>query len=99
MFRNALLAASAIFMALLFFLLGQLRFLVPWRDLIVHRYWPEIAGFCLVLFVNLVAVIMLFERKFLLKDAGRKLAHFDKQVHTGQHALSAEIAQLEAEEE
>lgn len=99
MFRNALLAATATFLALLFFLLGQLRFLVPWRDLIVRQYWPEIAGFCLVLFINIMAGIVFLERKFFLKDAGRKLAHFDKQVHTGQHALSAEIAELESEEE
>jgi hypothetical protein len=99
MIANALLAATAILLALLFFLMGQLRFLVPWRDLIVHNYWPAIALYCGLLMVNIMAAVVFVQRKFFLKDAGRKLVHFDKQIHTGQHALSLEFAELTEQEE
>jgi hypothetical protein len=99
MVANALLAATAIFLALLFFLMGQLRFLTPWRDLILRTYWPGIAIYSVLLLVNVIAVVVLVQRKILLKDAGRKLVHLDKQIHTGQHELSEEFAELGTQEE
>jgi len=99
MIANALLAATAILLALLFFLMGQLRFLIPWRDLILHSYWHAIALYSGLLFVNIVAFVVFVQRKFFLKDAGRKLVHFDKQIHTGQHALSMEFAEMATQEE
>ncbi len=99
MIANALLVATAIFLALLFFLMGQLRFLIPWRDYILHQYWPAIALYCGMLFVNVTAVVLVFQRKVLLKDSGRKLAHFDKQIRSGQHPLSDEIREISPEEE
>jgi len=99
MIANALLAATAIFLALLFFLMGELRFLIPWRDLIVHTYWRAIALYGGLLFVNVMAAVIFIQRKFFLKDAGRKLAHFDKEIHTGEHPLSAEFAELTTEED
>jgi hypothetical protein len=99
MIANALLSATAILLALLFFLMGQLRFLIPWRDLILHTHWHAIALYLSLLFVNVIAAVVFVQRKFLLKDAGRKLVHFDKQIHTGQHALSTEFAELAAQEE
>ena len=99
MFANALLVATAIFLALLFFVMGQLRFLVPWRDTILHSYWPAIAVYSLLLFVNVMGAVIYLQRKFFLKDAGQKLVHIDKQIHSGQHDLSQEFAALKSEEE
>lgn len=100
MIANAALVTSIVFLALIFFLSSQLRFLTPWRDLILHQYWQAIAFYCGLLFVNLFAAVIYLQRKFLLKDAGQKLAHFDKQIHSGNHTLSAEIREfLEQEEE
>lgn len=99
MIANALLAAIAIGLALLFFLMGQLRFLIPWRDLILRNYLPAIALYCGLLIVNIIALVIFIQRKFFLKDAGRKLVHFDKQIHTGQHALSLEFSEMTAPEE
>lgn len=99
MIANALLAATAILLALLFFLMGQLRFLIPWRDLIVHDYLTAIAFYCALLMVNIIAAVVFAQRKFFLKDAGRKLVHFDKQINTGQHALSLEFAEMTNQEE
>ena len=99
MIANALLFATAIFLALLFFVMGQLRFLTPWRDLILRQYWPAILTYAVLLFVNVTGVVIFIQRKFFLKDAGQKLVHIDKQIHTGRHELSAEIAELSKESE
>jgi hypothetical protein len=99
MIANAALVTSIVFLGLIFFLMGQLRFLTPWRDLILHEYWRAIAIYCSLLFVNLFAGVIYFQRKFLLKDAGQKLAHFEKQIHSGNHELSAEIQQFVEQKE
>ncbi len=99
MIANAALVTSIVFLGLIFFLMGQLRFLTPWRDLILHQYWQAIAIYCGLLFVNLFAAVIYFQRKFLLKDAGQKLAHFEKQIHSGNHELSGEIETFLIEEE
>jgi hypothetical protein len=92
MIANAALVTSILYLALLFFVMGQLRFLTPWRSLILHQYWQPIAVYSALLIVNLFGGIIFIERKLLLKDAGRKLVHFDKQIHSGEHGLSNEIA-------
>lgn len=99
MFANALLVATAIFLALMFFVMGQLRFLVPWRDTLLRMYWPGIAVYSTLLFVNVMGAVIFLQRKFFLKDAGQKLVHIDKQIHSGQHELSHEFAELKSEEE
>jgi hypothetical protein len=38
MLANALFVAVVIFLALAFRLMGQLRFLIPWRALLWHEY-------------------------------------------------------------
>jgi hypothetical protein len=99
MFANALLVATAIFLALMFFVMGQLRFLVPWRDTLLRTYWPGITVYSVLLFVNVMGAVIFLQRKFFLKDAGQKLMHIDKQIHSGQHDLSPEFAELKSEEE
>jgi hypothetical protein len=92
MIANAALVASILYLALLFFVMGQLRFLAPWRRLILQEYWPAIAIYSAQLIVNLFGLVIFVQRKVFLKDAGRKLVHFDKQIHSGEHGLSYEIA-------
>ena len=92
MIANAALVASILYLALLFFVMGQLRFLTPWRSLILHQYWQAIAIYSALLIVNLFGVVIYIQRKVFLKDAGQKLIHFDKQIHSGEHELSNEIA-------
>ena len=99
MIANAALATTVVFLAMLFFLMGQLRFLTPWRDLILRDYWQAIALYSALLFVNLFGLVIWIQRKFLLKDAGQKLAHFEKQIHSGNHELSAEISEFVAQGE
>jgi len=92
MIANAALVSSILYLALLFFVMGQLRFLTPWRSLILHEYWKPIAIYSGLLIVNLFGLVIFIQRKVFLKDAGQKLVHFDKQIHSGEHGLSDEIA-------
>jgi hypothetical protein len=98
MFANAALSASVICLAVLLLAMSQLRFLTPWRDLILHNYWSAIALYISILFLNVFGLAIYVQRKLLLKDAGQKLAHFDKQLREGDHELSAEIAAQFSEE-
>ena len=91
MIANAVFVATLIFLALGFGLMHELQFFIPWRDLIVHCYWRPIALYCGLLFVNILGLTIWIERKFFLRDTGRKLKHFDQEIHTGKSELSAEI--------
>jgi hypothetical protein len=100
MLANAVFVATLLFLALGFWLMHELHFLVPWRDLILHRYWQPIAVYCALLFANILGLTIWIERKFFLRDAGRKLTHLDQEIHSGHSALSNEIrAQFGDDEE
>ena len=100
MIANAVFVATLIFLALGFGLMHELRFLAPWRSLIVHAYLQPIATYCALLFANILGLTIWIERKFFLRDTGRKLRHLDQEIHTGQSELSGEIlAQFGDEEE
>lgn len=83
MIANAIFAATGLVLGLLFLLAGQLRFLIPYRLLLVHHYGTVILIASAVLFVNLTALIFTLGRRFFLKDTGRKLAHFDRELNAG----------------
>jgi hypothetical protein len=83
MIANSLFAATGLTLALLFFLGDQLRFLIPYRFLLVHQYETAILVMVTVLFVNLTGGLFTFGRRFFLKDTGRKLAHFDRELNAG----------------
>jgi len=87
MIANALLLTIALLLALGFWLMGELKFLVPFRHLLLHQYGNVILLSATVFFVNVFAGVYALQRKFFLKDTGRKLTHVDKQVALGQSAL------------
>jgi hypothetical protein len=99
MIANAVFVATLVFLALGFWSMHALGFLVPWRSLILHRYLGSIALYCTLLFANLLGLTIWFERKFFLRDAGRKLKHLDQEIHTGQSELSSEILAQFGDEE
>lgn len=92
MVTNVFFATTILFMAIAFFLLQECEFLIPYRDLLVQVYWPWIAAYAALLFVNIFALIYVAVRKLLLKDTGRKLAHLEKQLRTG-HSISEELTE------
>lgn len=91
MLANAVFVATLIFLALFFWLAREMQFLTPWRSLILHHYLDSIALYCALLFSNILGLTIWIERKFFLRDAGRKLKHLDQEIHTGKSELSSEI--------
>ena len=83
MIANSLFAATGVTLALIFFLGNELRFLIPYRVLLLHQYGPAILLSVAVLLVNLTGGLFTFARRFFLKDTGRKLAHFDRELNAG----------------
>jgi uncharacterized membrane protein len=89
MIANALIVTIALLLALGFWLLGELRFLIPYR----HALLRQCAGVLLVwfeiVFTNVFAAAYAIQRKFFLKDTGRKLSHIDQQVAAGHAPVPA----------
>jgi len=89
MIANALLITIAILLALGFWLMGELRFLVPYKLVLWRAYATPILAYVGILAVNVFTAVFVLIRKFFLKDTGRKLSHLDKQLHVGQTDLPA----------
>ena len=91
MIPNVFLATTVIFLGIGFLLLEECGFLIPYRTLLVEKYGRVIALYGAALFFNLFALIYLVVRKLLLKETGRKLAHVEKQLRTGE-SISEELS-------
>jgi hypothetical protein len=89
MLANALILTIAILLALGFWLMDELKFLIPYKHILLHQYGGFILGWLAVLFMNLFAGIYAVQRKFFLKDTGRKLSHIDQQVAAGHAPIPA----------
>ena len=81
MVANALLLSLAPLLAIAVYLMGELKFLAPYRVFLFREYGWALAIFFGGLFLNLFAGGFVVIRKFFLKDTGRKLSHIDKQFH------------------
>ena len=99
MIANAVFVATLIFLALFFWMMREMQFLIPWRSLILHTCLWSIALYCALLFANILGLTIWIERKFFLRDTGRKLRHLDQEIHTGQSELSSEILAQFGDEE
>ena len=97
MIGNTLLATIAILLAVAFWLLGELKFLIPYRHILIHQYGGVILLWITVLFVNVFAGVYAIQRKFFLKDTGRKLSHVDNQALAGHSTLPSPIETQEPE--
>src|SRR5579863_1959020 len=81
MAANALLLSLSLLLAVAFYLMGELKFLIPYRAFLLREYGWALAVFFGVLFLNIFAGAFVLIRKSFLKDTGRKLSHIDKQFH------------------
>ena len=95
MIANALILTIALLLALGLWLMGELKFLIPYRHILIHQYGAVILAWVAVLFANVFAAVHVIQRKLFLKDTGRKLTHIDKQVAAGQ----SPVPSLEREQE
>jgi hypothetical protein len=87
MIANALLVTIALLLAYLFWLMDQLKFMAPYKDTLVHAYGSLVLISSVVLLLNVFGAALLVQRKFFLKDTGRKLSHLDQQFRVGQIEL------------
>ena len=97
MVANALLLALTFLLGIAFYLMGELKFLVPYRAFLFHEYTGALSIFFGTLFVNFFAGAFVLIRKFFLKDTGRKLSHLDKQLHVGQTDVPAPAFEEESD--
>jgi hypothetical protein len=79
MIANALLVTIAALLAYGFWLMGQLKFMAAYQEVLLHEYATPLLISAAVLFLNVFGAAMLIQRKFFLKDTGRKLSHLDRQ--------------------
>lgn len=95
MIANAILITIAVMLGIAFYLMGELRFFIPFKVVIWRAYSAYILSYCGLLFANVFAAVFALNRKFFLKDTGRKLAHLDKQFNAGQSEVPAEVSDEE----
>lgn len=93
MIATVLIVTFAIFLTFCIYLMGALRFLAQYRDLLWHDYGLAILAYATALFVNVFALVFWLQRRFFMKDTGQKLAHFKKQIRMGESQLSQELAE------
>ena len=89
MIANALLLTIAILLAYGFWLLDQLKFMAPYKSVLIHSYGLTLLAAFAVLFANVFGAALLLQRKFFLKDTGRKLSHLDRQFQVRQVEMPA----------
>ena len=87
MIANAAFLAAMVLLLLTFSVLGPLGFLAPYKGLIVAQYLWVIVGALVIVFLNVFALFYLIARGLFLKETGRKLAHVEKQLRTGDTIL------------
>lgn len=97
MIANSLFITVAIMLALGFWLMGELKFFIPYKTVLLHEYGTVVFAYLGTLFLNLFAGAFALNRKFFLKDTGRKLSHLDKQLHVGQTEVRAPSLEEEAD--
>jgi len=85
MIRNALFASTTALLAVVFLLFERLSFLSRYRQTLFLHCGASLALFAGLLWLNLFAAAWAVNRKFFLKDTGKKLAHLDRhlQAKTG----------------
>jgi hypothetical protein len=89
MIANALLIAVAVLLALGFWLMGELKYFIPYKAVLFEAYRIPILIYVAALFANVFAGAFVLIRKFFLKDTGRKLFHLDKQLQVGETSIPA----------
>jgi len=87
MIANALLLTIALLLAYMFWLMDQLKFMAPYKGVLIHVHGSLVLICSAVLFLNVFGAVLLLQRKFFLKDTGRKLSHLDQQFQVGQIEL------------
>jgi hypothetical protein len=87
MIANALFLTVAILLAYGFWLLDALKFMAPYKAVLFRAYGHVLFLSLAVLFLNVFGAVLTINRRFFLKDTGRKLSHLDRQFQVEQKDL------------
>jgi len=98
MIANSAFLAAMVLMLIMFCVADELTFLVPYRGLILHQYLSIILAALAIVWANLFAAFYLSSRGLFLKETGRKLAHVEKQLRTGD-SIVRDLSERIAEED
>jgi hypothetical protein len=98
MIANSAFLAAMVVILLVFSGLGQLDFLTPYKHAILPRFLWLIVSALVAVFLNLFALFYLTARGLFLKETGRKLAHIEKQLKTGDTVVRDLSERLAGEE-
>ena len=96
MIANALLLTIAVLLAYGFWLMDQLKFMAPYKSVLFQEYRTAIFLSVSVLFFNIFGAALMIQRKFFLKDTGRKLSHIDRQFQVRQIEMPVPLDEEEA---
>jgi len=98
MIGNSAFIAGMILLVATFVAVEQVTFLAPYKRLLFDRYWGWLLAFAGVLYLNLFAGCYLLSRRLFLKETGRKLAHLERQLQSGDSIVRDLSERLAAEE-
>ena len=98
MIGNSAFIAGMILLVATFATAEQVTFLAPYKRLLFERYWSWLLPFAGVLYLNLFAGCYLLSRRLFLKETGRKLAHLERQLQSGDSIVRDLSERLAAEE-
>jgi hypothetical protein len=90
--RSSAFLCTLLMAAIGIWLLGELSFLAPYRNLILATRSQSIIVFICLVAINLFGGILAVNRRLFLRDTGRKLAHVEKQLRTGS-SISEELTE------
>ena len=89
MIANVLFATTILFIALLFFLVQECAFLIPYRRLLIEKYGSQIALYAAAVFFNVFAGVYVAARKLFLAVSKRywpqASSHREAVAHRGKH--------------
>jgi hypothetical protein len=95
---NSAFLAAMILLVTVFTVAQQVTFLAPYKRLLFDRYLVTLLVSAGVLYLNLFAGCYLVSRRLLLKETGRKLAHLERQLQSGDSIVRDLSERLAAEE-
>jgi hypothetical protein len=98
MISNSAFIAGMVLLVATFATAEQVTFLAPYKRLLFDRYWSWLLVFAGVLYLNLFAGCYLLSRRLFLKETGRKLAHLERQLQSGDSIVRDLSERLAAEE-
>jgi hypothetical protein len=91
MIANVTVMTLVLFLVIVFTLLERLRFLAPFRNVILAAHQGVILGYLVLLFFNIFGILFMIYRQFFFKDTGRKLKHLEKQLDSEATDLITEL--------